>query len=129
MLLTAAVAVAVLHGAAVLFMITGSLLAFRWPRLLYLHAPVALAILAVYVAGEPCPLTTLELALLEAGGAETYTGGFLGHYVFAPFGVDVATTAAQVGIHATALTPNLVGYGVHAMLAVRTGGPAGRRAA
>ena len=32
--------VAVLHAAAVLFMVTGSLLALRWPRLLWLHVPV-----------------------------------------------------------------------------------------
>ena len=37
--------VAVLHGAAVLFMLVGGLLALRWPRLLWLHVPIALAIL------------------------------------------------------------------------------------
>ena len=32
-------AVALLHAAAVLFMLTGSLLALRWPRVLWLHVP------------------------------------------------------------------------------------------
>ena len=68
--------VAVVHGAAVLFMLTGSLLALRWPRLLYLHVPVALAILAVNLAGQPCPLTDLELALRD--GYSTYHGLGLG---------------------------------------------------
>jgi hypothetical protein len=118
----AAVAVAVLHAAAVLFMVTGSVAALRWPRLLYLHVPVALAILAVNVAGLPCPLTDLELALRDAAGAAPYTGGFLGHYVLVPFGVDVHTTAARAGIYAVALIPNAVGYAVHVSRAVRWAG-------
>ena len=126
-------AVALLHGVTVLFMLTGSLLALRRPGLLYLHAPMALAILALALAGQPCPLTDLELALRDAAGAAPYTGGFLGHYLLAPFGVDVRTTAAQVGIHVTAVVPNLVGYGLAASrgirrAGVRTGRPAGRRA-
>ncbi|MGY2129237.1 DUF2784 domain-containing protein [Blastococcus sp. SYSU DS0617] len=49
-------------------MLTGALLAVRWPRLVLLHAPVALAILAVNLAGADCPLTDLELALRERAG-------------------------------------------------------------
>ena len=45
-------AVALLHAAAVLFMLTGSLLALRWPRLLWLHVPVSLAILGLYLTGS-----------------------------------------------------------------------------
>ena len=132
-MLAAAWAVALLHGAVVLFFLTGSLLALRRPGLLYLHAPMALAILALALAGQPCPLTDLELALRDAAGAAPYTDGFLGHYLLAPVGVDVRTTAAQVGIHVTSAVPNLVGYGLAASRAirragVRTGRPAGRRA-
>jgi Protein of Unknown function (DUF2784) len=119
--LVAAFLVAVLHGAAVLFMVTGSLLALRAPRLLYLHAPVALAILAVHLAGQPCPLTEWELALREAAGGEPYSGGFLGHYLLAPVGVDVGTAAAQVGIVLTALVPNVFGYGLHGLRMTRDG--------
>jgi len=119
---------AVLHGAAVLFMLAGSLLALRRPRLLYLHAPVALAILAVNLAGQPCPLTDLELALRDAAGAAPYAGGFLGHYLLAPLGVDVHTAGAQLGIYLTAIVPNAVGYGVHVRRLLRTGDPAGSRA-
>ena len=126
--LAAAYAVAALHAVAVVLLVTGSLLALRRPGLLYVHAPVALAILAVNLGGQPCPLTDLELAVREAAGAVPYTGGFLGHYVLAPFGVDVRTTAAQVGIYATAVVPNLVGYGLLVARALRTGRPGGRRA-
>jgi hypothetical protein len=103
-------AVAVLHGAAVLFMLTGALLALRWPRLLWLHVPVALAILAVNAAGRPCPLTVGELGLRAAAGAAGYPDGFIGHYLLAPLEVDVHTTGAQVAIYTVGLTPNIVGY-------------------
>jgi len=103
-------AVALLHALAVVFLLTGALLALRWPRLLLLHVPVALAILAVNLAGADCPLTDLELALREAAGAPAYDGGFLGHYLFEPVGVDVAAAGTQAGIHAVALGLNVLAY-------------------
>ena len=105
-------AVAVLHGAVVLFMLTGALLAVRWPRLVLAHAPVVLAVLAVNLAGAPCPLTTLELALRERAGVPPYDGGFLGHVLFGPLGLDVAATATQVGTYTVAFGLNAVGYGL-----------------
>ena len=127
-MLLAAQVMAALHLALITFMLTGSLLALRWPRLLWLHAPVALAVLAVNAAGQPCPLTVWELDLRAAAGAPGYPDGFIGHYFLDPFGVDVHTAAAQAGIYAVALTPNLVGYALHATRALRTGRPAGHRA-
>jgi hypothetical protein len=109
-------AVAVLHAAVVLFMLTGALLALRWPRLVLVHAPVALAVLAVNLSGAPCPITTVELALRERAGAAPYDGGFLGHFLFGPLGLDVRSTAVQVGMYSVALGLNAVGY---ALLAER----------
>ena len=102
-------AVALLHGLAVLFMLTGALLAVRWPRLVLLHAPVALAILAVNLAGVDCPLTDLELALR---GTDGYDGGFLGHYFFGPLGLDEHAPGTQLGVYATAFGLNALGYGL-----------------
>ena len=119
--------VAVVHALAVVLMVTGALVALRRPRILLLHAPVAAAILAVHLAGAPCPLTEWELALRERAGGEPYGGGFLGHYALAPFGLDVASPAVQAGIYTVALVPNLVGYGVLALRAgrLRSAVPAG----
>ncbi len=105
-------AVAVAHGLAVVLLLTGALLALRRPQLLLVHAPVAGAILAVNLAGAPCPLTDLELALRERAGVEPYAGGFLGHYVCATLGLEIASPAVQAGIYTVALLPNLVGYGL-----------------
>lgn len=105
-------AVAVLHASAVLFMLTGSLIALRWPRVLWFHVPVSLAILALYLTGSDCPLTTLELALRERAGAPGYTGGFMGHYITEPLGFPIEATSTQVGIYVVAFVPNVIGYGL-----------------
>ena len=105
-------AVAVLHGAAVLFMLTGSLLALRWPRVLWLHVPVAVAILGIYLTGSDCPLTSLELSLRAGAGEPGYTGGFIGHYVTEPLGFPIHATSTQVSIYVAAFLPNLIGYGL-----------------
>ncbi len=104
--------VALTHAAAVAVLLTGSLLALRWPRLLWLHVPVALAILAIYLTGTDCPLTTLELALRERAGEPVYTGGFLGHYITEPLGVPIEATSTQIGMIIVVLVPNLIGYGL-----------------
>ncbi len=101
-----------LHGVVVLVMLTGALVALRLPRFVLVHAPVALAVLAVNLAGADCPLTDLELALRAQAGQPGYDGGFLGHHVFAPLGLDVGATGTQVGIYVTAVGANAVGYGL-----------------
>ena len=112
-------AVAVVHGAAVLFMLTGSLLALRWPRLLWLHVPVSLAILALYLTGSDCPLTTWELELRAAAGEPGYRGGFIGHYITEPLGFPIEATSTQIGIYVVAFLPNVIGYGLLAGRALR----------
>jgi Protein of Unknown function (DUF2784) len=121
-------AVALLHAAAVLFMLTGSLLALRWPRVLWLHVPVSLAILGLYLTGSDCPLTSLELSLREAAGEPGYTGGFIGHYVTEPLGFPIHATSTQIGIYVLAFLPNLIGYGLLLSRQLRTRGLSGPRA-
>ncbi len=115
-----ATGVAVLHAAVVLFVLTGSLLALRWPRLLPVHALVALTVLGLYLAGADCPLTDLELWLRQRAGVPPYEDGFLGHYVTEPLGRPIEATSTQAGIHLTAAVPNAVGYGLVLSRARRT---------
>ena len=103
-------AVAVVHGAAVLFMLLGALLALRWPGLLRLHVPISGAILVIYLTGSNCPLTDLELWLRARSRAPGYRGGFIGHYVTEPLGFPIHATSTQVGIYVIAFLPNLIGY-------------------
>jgi hypothetical protein len=102
--------VAVFHGAAVLFMLTGSLLALRWPRVLWTHLAVSLFILATYVSGSDCPVTNLELRLRARAGEPGYGGGFIGHYITDPLGFPIHATSTQVGIYVIAFLPNVIGY-------------------
>jgi hypothetical protein len=118
-------AVAVLHAAVVLFMLTGSLLALRWPSVLWLHVPVAVAILVLYATGSDCPLTTWELALREDAGEPGYRGGFIGHYVTEPLGIPIEAPSTQVGVYVVAVLPNVIGYG---LLGARLGASGDRAA-
>ena len=111
--------VAVVHGAAVVLMLTGAVVALWRPRILWVHLPVSLAILAVNRAGAPCPLTELELWLRSEVGGAVYDGGYLGHYVFAPLGLDVASPSVQAGIYTAAITPNALAFALLALRARR----------
>ena len=104
-------AVSVVHALVVAFMLTGALLALRRTGLVRVHAPLTAAVLAVNLAGLDCPLTQLELHLRAAAGATgSFSGGWLGHYVFSPVGLDVHAPAVQVGMYTVALGTNLVAY-------------------
>ena len=73
--------VVILHFAFVLFVILGGLLVLRWPRLVYVHLPVALYGALIELVGWICPLTPLEKQLRESAGLQGYQGGFVEHYI------------------------------------------------
>lgn len=107
-----AAAVALLHAATVVFVLSGGLLTLRRHGVLWLHVPVSLAILGLYLTGFDCPLTDLELWLRERAGGRAYRGGFIGHYVTEPLGFPIGATSTQVGICVVAFLPNAIAYGV-----------------
>src|SRR3712207_9266426 len=76
----AADVVLVVHLAFVLFVVLGGLLALRWPRVAWVHVPVALYGATIEFVGFVCPLTPLEVWLRRRGGEAGYEGGFIGHY-------------------------------------------------
>jgi hypothetical protein len=79
---------------------------------LWLHVPLSLTILGLYLTGSDCPLTALELALRQQAGLPGYTGGFIGHYLTEPLGFPIHAATTQIGIYAVAFVPNIVGYGL-----------------
>lgn len=105
-------AVVAAHLAVILTMLTGGLLAWRWPRLVRVHAPVAISILALNLANSDCPLTALELWLRERGGRPAYSGGFVSHYLVQPWHPHGVTPAVRLAVYAIAVGPNLVAYAV-----------------
>jgi hypothetical protein len=77
----AADALVLIHLAFIIYVVVGGLLALRWPRAAWLHLPAMLWGAYVEFAGSVCPLTPLEQALRERAGGQSYSGGFIEHYV------------------------------------------------
>jgi len=106
----AADAVVALHAAFVLFVVLGGLLALRWRRLAWVHAPAAVWGIAVEFAGWVCPLTPLENAFRERGGAAAFHGDFLQHYLLPLLYPVNLTRGSQVLLGSLALAVNAVVY-------------------
>jgi hypothetical protein len=103
--------VVVVHAAFVAFVVTGGLLAWRWPRVAFAHIPAALWGAWIELTRGVCPLTPLENALRRHAGQGGYAGGFIEHWierVLYPGGLSPAVqTALGVGV----LVLNLAIYG------------------
>jgi hypothetical protein len=69
------------HLAFIVFVALGGFLAWRWPRLVWVHVPVVVWAVAIVAIGFTCPLTPLEKALRRRAGGEAYDGGFIDHYL------------------------------------------------
>ena len=73
--------VVVIHLTFIMFVAVGGLLAWRWPRLVWLHVPSVVWAVATITVGVPCPLTGIENLLRDRAGQEGYGGGFVDRYV------------------------------------------------
>jgi hypothetical protein len=73
--------VMVFHGLFVVFVVTGGLLALRWPGVAWIHLPLAAWGAWVELANRVCPLTPLENHLRRLAGEAGYRGGFLERYL------------------------------------------------
>ncbi len=76
-----ATAILFLHLLFILWVIFGSLLTRRRPLLRWLHIGSLVYGILLELFGWTCPLTPLENWLRARGGASTYSGGFLLHYL------------------------------------------------
>ena len=74
-------AVVVVHFAFVVFVAIGGILAWRWPRLLWLHVPAVVWGIGIVTVGYDCPLTGLERHFRRLGGQTPSKAGFIDHYV------------------------------------------------
>jgi hypothetical protein len=103
-------AVVVLHVAFVVFVVAGGLLALRWPRVLWAHAPAAVWGALIEFAGWICPLTPLENELRRRGGEAGYEGGFVEHYVLPILYPGALTRTTQVVLGVLVVAINAVVY-------------------
>jgi hypothetical protein len=105
-------AVLVVHLAFVLFVVLGGLLVLRWPRLAWIHVPIALYGATIEFVGFICPLTPLENSLRRRGGEAGYDGGFIEHYITAALYPSGLTREVQLVAGVALLLLNAAIYGV-----------------
>lgn len=104
--------VLLLHLLFIVFVLAGGLLAFRWPKLVWVHLPAVLWGAAIEVAGWICPLTPLENHFRQAAGEAGYAGGFIEHYLLAVVYPADLTREIQLALGFAVLALNLLVYGV-----------------
>lgn len=105
-------AVVLLHLAFVAFAVGGGFLAWRWPRVLWLHVPALLWATWIELSGGICPLTPLENVLRRRAGEQGYEVGFIEHYLLPllyPIGL---TRETQWILAAGLIAVNVVAYAV-----------------
>ena len=79
--------VVIAHLCFILFVVLGGFLTWVWPKMIWVHVPVALwgAIVEIVPSQKPgvnlCPLTQLENYLRRQAGQSGYEGGFIEHYI------------------------------------------------
>jgi hypothetical protein len=116
--------VVALHLAFVLFVVLGGLLALRWPRVAWVHLPVAAYGALIELVGWVCPLTPLENRLREAAGGAGYEGGFVERYLLPVLYPGELTPRFQLVLGLGVILVNLAVYG--AVLRRRRARSAGR---
>ncbi len=98
--------VMIVHFAFILFVAVGSVLAWRWPALVWVHLPALAWGVGTVTIGFACPLTPLEKGLRRLAGDGGYQGGFVDHYIE---GVIYPDEYSFV-LHALAALVTVVGY-------------------
>ena len=88
----------------------GGLLAFWWPRVIWVHIPAAIWGVAIEFGGWICPLTPLEQHLRQQQGEAGYQRDFIAHYILPLLYPDGLTRRDQVFLGGVALTLNIVVY-------------------
>lgn len=104
--------VMVFHFSFVLFAVLGGILTLRWGRWAWVHVPAFLWAALIEFAGWVCPLTYLEIWLLEQSGESGYQEGFVEHYLLPLLYPETLTRDLQVILGLFVLSINIFIYGL-----------------
>lgn len=102
--------VLLVHAAFVAFVVLGGFAVLRWPRLAWVHLPVAIWGAGIEFTGGICPLTPLENHLRRLADEQGYDGGFVEHYLLAALYPDGLTRGVQVALGLVVLAVNAAIY-------------------
>lgn len=100
------------HLLFVIFVVAGGFLLARWPKLVWLHLPVAAWGAYIEFSGGICPLTPLENRLRVLGGGSAYSGDFVERYVLPILYPGYLTLPLQQVLGGVVVGVNLVAYGL-----------------
>jgi hypothetical protein len=100
------------HLAFILFVGLGSLLVWRFPRLVWMHLPAVMWAGLIEISGRICPLTPLENHLRRLGGEARYHVGFVEHYLLPIIYPHALSREMQVGLGTAVIVINVVAYTV-----------------
>ena len=105
-------AIVFLHLGFVAFVVLGALLAFRWPRVLWIHLPAAVWGAWIEFSGRICPLTPLENQLRNLGGEAAYERDFVEQYLMPVLYPAGLTAEIQILLGALVVLVNAAIYGL-----------------
>jgi len=101
----------VLHFVFILFVVLGGFLVLKWRWVALIHVPSAVWGTLIEFQGWICPLTPLEQKFRMAAGEESYSGGFIQHYLLAVVYPDALTRELQFALGTSVIVINLAVYG------------------
>lgn len=102
--------VILIHFSFILFVIFGGLLTLKWKKLIFLHLPAVVWGSLLEFSGWICPLTTLENQLYQIKDAETYSTGFIAHYIIPVIYPQQLTQNIQIILGILLIVFNLIIY-------------------
>ena len=105
-------ALVVVHFAFIVFVVSGALTTYRWPKMAWAHIPCALWGAWIEMTGGICPLTPIEVHFRRMGGSEGYAGGFIEHYLVPIIYPSGLTRAHQLLLGGLVVAINLGAYGL-----------------
>ena len=92
-------------------MVGGVFLAWRWPRVIWVHLPAMVYGALIEFVGFTCPLTPLQNYLRRRAGEAGYRGGFISHYLIQWIYPAGLTRGIQIGLGLFVLLIAAIGYG------------------
>jgi hypothetical protein len=109
--LIAADLVLAVHLLFIGFVVGGSFLTWRWPRVIWVQLPATVYGALVELVGFACPLTALQKYLLRRGGQAGYHGGFISHYLIQVIYPPGLTRGIQIVLGLFVVLIAVAGYG------------------